>query len=137
MSEEMLTEEEKVARAIYALYEIIKDKNFDKLPNVFSNDYTMFGNLPPYHKMDKEESLSYKRNLFSDIVDFYFKITDLDIKIYDDFAIATFNIEYGGIAVYRYSFEGKSVKMKSRCTTLLRKEEGIWKIVHEHISDLP
>lgn len=38
---------------------------------------------------------------------------------------------------WKYETEGKSVLGGGRGTTILRNEGGIWKIVHEHLSQFP
>ncbi len=90
--------------------------------------FTMFSRFPPFNKMRREEAMDYLSNILRQISSYRVKIEDLDIKIFQNFAYATF------YELHRIGILSKVVKTRTRATVIFAKEDGTWKIVHEHWS---
>lgn len=99
-------------------FDVISEKHF-----------SLFSRFPPYVRMDKDSA---KRHIFEvvhSMNEFKEKVTDLDIRVFGDFAYASMYVSH------RLNLEGKTIKTKTRATIIFAKENG-WKIVHEHWSPL-
>lgn len=131
-------EDEGAGRVILEMYEAMREADYERLADLHSSDgYTRYSDLPPYGLMDIEESLRAKASLMTQIQDFGYEITNLAVRELGGVAIATYEVSYGGILVYDYRFEGRSFRVRSRCTAILIKEAGRWRILHEHHSRIP
>jgi ketosteroid isomerase-like protein len=56
------------------------------------------------------------------------------VEVLGDVAIVLYELEMSGLLVYQYRFEGSRWVRSARCTAVLKKEEGVWRIAHEHFS---
>jgi ketosteroid isomerase-like protein len=57
------------------------------------------------------------------------KAEDLKIDVLGSVGIATFILNYG------FDTETERVEKKARSTLVFVKDEGAWKVIHEHFSD--
>lgn len=129
--------EDEAVEALTAVYEAIKNKDQAKLLELHSSrEYTLFNDAPPYRLLEGEMGLRLKLSLMSQVQDISFQIRDLHLRVYGDVAYAAYELEMSGILVYQYRFEGQRWVRRARCTTVMVREEGSWKIVHEHFSQM-
>lgn len=114
-------------------------KDFETLRALHHPDlsFTRFSDLPPFGRQGTEEAMRLKESLFRDLIDFAYKIEDVNIDLYGNVAVATFYIDYRGVYVYSYTFEGREFRQKARCTLVFHKKDSFWYIVHEHLSKFP
>jgi len=80
--------------------------------------------------------LKLKLSLLNQVQDISYEIRGLHLEVRGDVAFAVYELEMSGILVYQYRFEGQRWMRRARCTTVMVREEGSWKIVHEHFSPL-
>lgn len=128
-----------VISTIYAIFEAGKNKDLTSLSNFHmqSDMFSKFDEFPPYSRQNYEQAIVYEHAAFVNLSDYQYKIQDLKVDMLGDIAIATFYLDYSGVFVNDYSFEGKSYSSRSRVTMVLVNTDNGWKIVHEHFSQFP
>ncbi|MDG6939552.1 MAG: nuclear transport factor 2 family protein [Nitrososphaerota archaeon] len=132
------TEAKRAASAvIYAMFEAGKNKDLSSLARLHSDLLTKFDEFPPYSRQSYDDALVYEQAAFANISDYDYKITELRVDVVGAAAVATFYLEYSGVFVNDYSFEGRPVGSRSRVTMVLAMSADGWKIVHEHFSAFP
>lgn len=130
-------EEEKVKAVIYAAFEAGRNRNFGILSRIHDESLSKFGDAPPFEIQSMQDALMLEEIGFASLSDYNYEIQSLSIKIIDRVAVATFMLNYGGILVDNTTFEGRTMKAKSRATFVLAKRDTEWLIVHEHLSRVP
>jgi ParB/RepB/Spo0J family partition protein len=121
--------EGEIRRIIADMMDGLNSKDLSQFFRDISKRYfTMFSRFPPFNKMQTEEAMDYLSNVLHQMSSYRVKIEDLDIKIFQNFAYATF------FELHRIGIMGKTVKTRTRATIIFAKEEGTWKIMHEHWS---
>lgn len=127
--------EGEVEQTLIISYESIKNKDVSTLLNLhLSPGYTLFNDGPPPSLLEDEIGLRLKLSLLNQVQDINYEIRGLHIKIFGETAIAAYELEMSGILVYQYRFEGQRWVRSARCTTVMARIDGSWKIVHEHFS---
>ncbi len=127
-----------VAALITSYFELGKNKDITNLSGFYapSRYFSKFDETPPYTRQDADDAFMYEQARFANISDYEYKIDDLRIDVIGFVAIATFYLEYKGVFVNDYSFEGSTVGAKTRVTMVIGKFGEEWKIVHQHASRL-
>ncbi|MCP4571697.1 MAG: nuclear transport factor 2 family protein [bacterium] len=74
------------------------------------------------------ETVAYETEFWSQAKDFVYEIENLRVDVFGATAVAAFVIPYEA------AFGGETLKGKERATFVFVKQEGDWKIVHEHFS---
>jgi len=134
----MSSEEMRVLETITKVFEAGRNGDAEMIKQLHSNSYTRFSELPPFHLQERDEALKLKTALYTELIDFNYKMENVNIRIISDsVAVAAFNLSYEGVYIYSYTFEGRPFSMHVRCTAILVKEDGEWKILHEHYSRIP
>jgi ketosteroid isomerase-like protein len=125
-----------VASLITSYFEVGKSKDITSLSRFFapSQYFSKFDESPPYTRQDADDAFMYEQARFANISDYEYKIDDLRIDVIGFIAIATFYLNFKGVFVNDYSFEGSTVGGRSRVTMVMGKFGDEWKIVHEHVS---
>jgi ketosteroid isomerase-like protein len=128
-----------VAALITAYFEVGRSKEITSLSRFFapSQYFSKFDESPPYTRQDSEDAFMYEQARFANISDYEYKVGELRIDVIGFMAIATFYLEFKGVFVNDYSFEGSTVAGKSRVTMVVGKFGDEWKIVHHHASRFP
>lgn len=128
-----------VERAVRKAFEIGRSKDLRSIHGMHFNDgrFSKFGDMPPYTRMDFNETCMHEELFFASVSDYDFRIEDLRVDLFGDVAIATFLIEHSGMLVDDYSFRGQTMRSKSRGTMIFHKKGSEWLIVHEHFSKIP
>ena len=128
-----------VAALINSYFDVGKSKDITTLSSFFAPGqyFSKFDESPPYTRQNTDEAFMYEQARFANISDYEYKIDDLRIDLIGFIAIATFYLSYKGVFVNDYSFEGSTVRGRSRVTMVLGKFANEWKIVHHHASRLP
>jgi ketosteroid isomerase-like protein len=128
-----------VAAAILSFFEAGKTKDMAALSRLHgpSDIFSKFDENPPYTRQSSDQAFVYEQAAFANISDYNYSLKDVKIDILGNVAVASFILEYSGMFVNDYSFEGTPVHSKSRVTMVLAMFNGEWKIVHEHFSRFP
>jgi len=124
---------------IRSFFDAGKNKDLSALAEFHASRerFTKFDENPPYTRQNSDEAFVYEQAAFANISDYNYSIEDLRIDVLGEVAIATFYLAYSGMFVNDYSFEGSPVGSRARVTMVLLREEGRWKIAHEHMSRFP
>ncbi|MEM0117706.1 MAG: nuclear transport factor 2 family protein [Conexivisphaerales archaeon] len=132
-------EKKEIIALVYAVFEAGKNKDLSSLSSFHlqSKIFSKFDEFPPYSRQDAEQALVYEQAAFVNLSDYQYNIEELRVDFVDNVAIATFYLNYSGVFINDYSFEGKSVSSRSRVTMVFAKTDDGWKIVHEHFSPFP
>jgi len=129
--------EAQVLHTVVEALEAMRNKDPERLLTLHSSkSYTLFNDGPPSRLLHGEEALRLKLSLLSQVQDLTYEIRDPQVVVYRDFAVAAYHLAMKGILVYQYRFEGRGWLRSTRCTTVMVREEGSWKIIHEHYSPL-
>jgi len=128
--------ENEVYHAVQQVLEWAKMGELDKFIAAHDEDYTRFSDLPPFTIQHRDLALRLKTSLFTELIDPQFQIREMKVRVYGEVAVATYIMDFSGVAVSGYTFEGRKLEGSSRCTAVLRKKSGRWLIVHEHLSRL-
>jgi len=133
------SDEKEIVSTVYAIFEAGKNKDLTLLNYFHLQDksFSKFDEFPPFSRQDINQAIAYEQAAFVNLSDYQYRIEDMKIDLIDDIAIVTFHLDYSGVFVNDYSFEGKSVHSRSRVTMVFSKTEEGWKIVHEHFSSFP
>jgi ketosteroid isomerase-like protein len=128
-----------VEALIYAYFEAGKNKDLGSIEGLHADErvFTKFDEFPPYERQNLKQAVLYEQAAFANMTDYQYKIEGLRIDIFYPCAVATFCLEYSGVFVNDYSFEGKPIHSRSRVTMVLLRIGQDWKIVHEHFSPFP
>lgn len=131
---------EQVTGLIQSFFEAGKNKELTTLMDFHAPNqvFTKFDENPPYTRQSSEEAFVYEQASFANISDYEYKIEDLRVDVVgEDVAVATFYLEFKGMFVNDYSFEGMTVGSRSRVTMVAARFGGGWRFVHEHFSAFP
>jgi len=125
-----------VGALITAYFEVGKSKDITSLSRFFapSQFFSKFDESRPYTRQNSDDAFMYEQARFANISDYEYKIEDLRIDVIGFMAIATFYLDYKGVFVNDYSFEGSTVGGRSRVTMVVGRFGDEWKIVHHHAS---
>ena len=125
-----------VAALITSYFEVGKSKDITSLSRFFapSQYFSKFDESRPYTRQNSDDAFMYEQARFANISDYEYKIEDLRIDVIGFMAIATFYLDYKGVFVNDYSFEGSTVGGRSRVTMVVGRFGDEWKIVHHHAS---
>ncbi|MEO9319747.1 MAG: nuclear transport factor 2 family protein [Nitrososphaera sp.] len=132
----MLLEKERIdIEALLTQYfELAKTKELEIIERYLSPRFQKFGDSVPYEKRSRERALMLEQLYFASVSDFDFKISDLEIDVAGERALATFVLDTSGMVVDDYSFRGAAVKSRLRVTVVLEKNQDGWKMLHQHMS---
>lgn len=128
--------EEQVRGLLFSIFEAAKNKDFAFLNRMHASDdsFSKFDDNLPHTRQDSKQASMYEEVALANISDYSYKIEELKIDILGDVALTTFYLQYKGMFVNNYTFEGKSVEARSRVTMVFQKRRAGWVIVHEHLS---
>ena len=123
------------------MFDAAKNRDFGVLASMhYPNEelFSKFDYSSPYKRQTFSQALMHEEVAYSNITDFSYKIEDLKIDLFaEEFAIATFHLETGGLFVNDYRFEGSPAREKLRVTMVFMWKDDQWLIVHEHFSKFP
>jgi len=123
-------EQEQIKNIVYDIFEVAKAKDMDSLDSYHlkGSKFSKFddGDLP--QRQDYEMAKTTEEDLFTNVTEFNYQPPDVKVDVLDDIAIATFILDWGA-TIGENTFSGKS-----RSSLVFVKEDGRWKIVHEHFS---
>jgi len=132
------TDSAKIRDIIYKYFQIAKNKEIEGLPGFFSDNFTKFGDSPPYDRRELERALMLEQLQFASISDFKIEHIRIDM-VGESTALATFELQSTGIIVDDYSFRGTAINNRSRVTIVFQKDKKSreWKMLHQHLSRMP
>jgi ketosteroid isomerase-like protein len=128
-----------VKNAILRIFDAARNRDFVTLGkmHLHSDEFSKFDDSAPFVRQDIEDASTHEEAAYSAITDFNFGVEDLKIDVFGKIAVATFYLDYSGMFVNDYRFEGSPVKARSRVTMVFLHKGEEWLIVHEHFSLFP
>jgi len=131
----ILSDKDDIFEIITTFFNAGKTKNLAPLSAIQLDDarFSSYSDIPPLDLKDYATTIALQQLRFVSISDYEFEINNARVDIFDNCAVATFNVRQKGMVVDNYSFRGQNFTMGSRGTFVLIKSQK-WKIVHLHLS---
>jgi ketosteroid isomerase-like protein len=126
-----LTSEDDVKNAVIERFEAMKNKDEAAVRAVMDASYTKYDDWSPYQRQDGVQALQTEFAAYKVLSNYTYELTDFKANVIGDAAVATFVIHYQG------TMRDQQFNVTSRVTTVLRKQDSTWKIIHEHLSRFP
>jgi ketosteroid isomerase-like protein len=123
--------EDGVENAVVRRLDGIKNRDEDAVRALIDERYSKFDDWPPFARQEAAEALKNEFGAFKVLSDYSYQLQNFETNIFGDVAVATFHIHYQG------TIRNKPFEVTSRVTSVLRKEDSGWKVVHEHFSRFP
>ena len=119
-----------VGQAVREIFQSVRDGNLDELAarHLASEKFSKWPDDGRGAVMGFQETVEFETAMFSAVTKFEYEINQLKVDVIGPVAIATFVIPY------EIGFGEESVSTAERGTLIFAKDDGIWKIVHEHFS---
>lgn len=128
---EVHTPEDVVNTVVIQRLDGVKNGDPHAIRRLFSEEYTKFDDWPPFSRQDVEVALRNELSAYRALTSYEYEIRDCRIAVFDDVALTTFYLHYTG------RMHGKRFAVTSRVTVVLKKEEEVWTVIHEHYSRFP
>jgi ketosteroid isomerase-like protein len=126
-----LTGEDDVKNVVVKRFEAIKSKDEAAMKALVDASYTKYDDWPPYQRQEGAQALQNESSAYKVLSNYTYELTDFKANVMGDVAVATFTIHYQG------TMRDQQFNVTSRVTTVLRKQDSTWKIIHEHLSRFP
>jgi ketosteroid isomerase-like protein len=123
--------EAEVANVITKRLDGIKNKDETAIRTIFDERYNKFDDWPPFRRQEAEEALKNEFGAFSVLSNYSCELKDFKANVFGDVAVATFHLHYQG------EIRNRRFEINSRVTSVLKRQDSEWKIVHEHFSRFP
>jgi ketosteroid isomerase-like protein len=123
--------EAEVASVITKRLDGIKNKDETVIRAIFDERYSKFDDWPPFRRQEAEGALKNELGSFKVLSNYSYELKDFKANVFGDVAVATFHLHYQG------EIRNKHFEINSRVTSVLRRQDSGWRIVHEHFSRFP
>jgi ketosteroid isomerase-like protein len=131
-AQDSAAEQAQLQRRLEQIFDAAAKKDFPRLDSYhfYGPKFTKFAAEQP-NRQDATAARRGEHQGLAAATELSMKAHDLKIDLLGEVGIATFVMEYG--------FQGNAgrVERKARATLVFVKDNGEWKIVHEHFSSLP
>jgi len=127
----VLTGEDDVKSAVVKRFEALKSKDEATLKTLVDASYTKYDDWPPYQRQEGAQALQNEVSAYKVLSDYTYELTDFKANLIGDIAVATFTLHYKG------TMRNQQFNVTSRVTTVLKKQDSAWKVIHEHLSRFP
>ena len=123
-------EQEQIKNIVYDIFEVAIVKDMDSLDSYHLNSpkFTKFDDGGVSQMQDYAMAKKTEEEFFTATSDFDFTLPEFKVDVFDDVAITTFILDYS-VVMGEDTFTGKS-----RSSLVFVKDQGQWKIAHEHFS---
>ncbi len=133
----ILQETQEIINVIETFFEAGKTKNFEPLRKIQidNSDFSSFSDVPPYDLKDYNTTIALEELRFVSISDYDYEIKNPKISIFDNTAVAAFELMQKGMLVDNKAYTGEYISIQGRATFVLVKKPT-WKIMHIHLSKI-
>ena len=133
----ILQETQEIINVIETFFETGKTKNLAPLREIQLDDsnFSSFSDVPPYDLKDYKTTMALEELRFVSISDYDYEIKNPKISIFENTAIAAFELIQKGMLVDNKAFTGEHISIQGRATFVLVKKPT-WKIMHIHLSKI-
>jgi len=132
-----LQETQEIINVIETFFEAGKTKNFEPLRKIQLDEpnFSSFSDVPPYDLKDYNTTMALEELRFVSISDYDYEIKNPKISIFDNTAVAAFELMQKGMLVDNKAYTGEYISIQGRATFVLVKKPT-WKIMHIHLSKI-
>ena len=123
--------EEEVKNAVIKRLDGIKNRDEGAVKALIDDSYSKFDDWPPFGRQEGAKALENEFGAFKVLSNYSYEIKDFQANVFGDTAIATFTLHYQG------QIRNRPFDVTSRVTTVLRRQDSQWKVLHEHYSRFP
>jgi ketosteroid isomerase-like protein len=123
--------EAEVAGVITKRLDGIKNRDETAVRAIVDERYNKFDDWPPFIRQEAEEALKNELGSFKVLSNYSYELKDFKANVFGDVAVATFHLHYQG------EIRNRRFEINSRVTSVLRRQDSGWRIVHEHFSRFP
>ena len=123
--------DESVRSIIVKRFDAIKNKDEAAVSALMDDGYDKFDDWAPYQRQERADALKNEFSAFKVMSNYTYDLQALKTTVLGGSAIATFTVHY------QTSMRNQQFDVTSRVTTVLKKQDSTWKIVHEHLSRFP
>ena len=120
-----------IKSTIIKRFDAIKNRDEAAVRTLIDERYNKFDDWPPFERQDAAKALENEFAAFKVMSNYTYELKDFEANVSGDVAVATFTIHYQG------QIRNRPFDMNSRVTSVLKKTDSGWKIVHEHLSRFP
>jgi ketosteroid isomerase-like protein len=125
------TVEADVASVVTKRLDGIKNKDETAVRAIVDESYNKFDDWPPFRRQEAEEALKNEFGAFKVLSNYSYDLKDFKANVFGNVAVATFRLHYQG------EIRNRRFEINSRVTSVLKRQDSEWKIVHEHFSRFP
>jgi ketosteroid isomerase-like protein len=123
--------EGEVQNTVVKRLDAIKNKDEGIVRALLDEHYSKFDDWPPFKRQEAAEALENEFSAFKVLTEYTYELKDFGVNVLGDVAVATFHMHYHGV------IRNRPFDVNSRVTSVLRKKDSGWKVVHEHFSRFP
>lgn len=128
---EQLSTEQLIRSVLIQRIEGIKNRDPKAISSLVLRDkYSKFDDWPPF-ELQEADGLSNEAKALKSLKEYDYETRSWKITVFDDSAVVTFIVKYRGI------IRDLNFVVQSRVSAFLVKQDGEWKLVHEHWSRIP
>jgi ketosteroid isomerase-like protein len=123
--------EDEIKSTLVRRFDAIKNRDEGAVRALVDESYSKFDDWPPFRRQKTTEALENEFGAFKVLSNYSYELKDFEANVLGDVAIATFTIHYQG------TMRNRLFDVTSRVTSVLKKQDSGWKVVHEHYSRFP
>ena len=123
--------EDEVKNTVVKRLDGIKNRDEATVRALIDEQYNKFDDWPPFGRQDGTKALENEFGAFKVLSNYSYELKDFEANVFGDTAVATFTIHYQG------QIRNRPFDVTSRVTSVLKKQDSGWKVVHEHFSRFP
>jgi ketosteroid isomerase-like protein len=123
--------EDEVKNAVVKRFDGIKNRDEVAVRALIDEQYNKFDDWPPFRRQEVAEALENEFGAFKVLSNYSYEMKDFEVRVIGSVAVATFSLHY------QCEMRNRSFNVTSRVTSVLRRQDSGWKVVHEHYSRFP
>jgi ketosteroid isomerase-like protein len=123
--------EDEIKNTVIKRFDGIKNKDESAVKALIDEHYNKYDDWPPFGRQEATVALNNEFGAFKVLSNYSYELKDFEANVFGDVAVATFTLHYQG------TMRNNPFNVTSRVTSILKKEDSGWKVVHEHYSRFP
>jgi ketosteroid isomerase-like protein len=123
--------EDEVKNTVIKRLDSIKNKDESAVRGLIDEHYNKYDDWPPFGRQEATVALNNEFGAFKVLSNYSYEVKDFQANVLGDVAVATFTLHYQG------TMRNNPFNVTSRVTSILKKQDSGWKVVHEHYSRFP
>jgi ParB family chromosome partitioning protein len=122
-----------IINVLLAEFDLPHERDFERFADLhaFRHGFSIYSSFPPLGRYESSGAFDKERDWFYEIAPYLeAKISNVRIQFFGKVSLATLYVDYNP------RVSEKKYRMRGRGSVLFLKEQGSWKIIHEHWSKL-